>query len=267
MTRFLAGLLPILSLASPAWAGAIYPIDRASVLAGSRFDFKVEFDQVVPQDQIKVTVGGKPAEAAFGRPARFLEREDGKAVTSWVVQGASLTRPGPVEVVATGGGQTLRVNWEVYATGPRKARNVILFIGDGLSPAHRTAARFLAPLERRLAQRRLDLAPASRRNVEESQEHPFGHPKDERRPGMQPRRPLDLHTPGDTVNRTEWTRLDLEDLLETRKTLHEHPLAFGRLAHQGSLRYASIHPCRPNVTSRRPSRSSSPRSSRRRPIP
>src|SRR5262249_55068579 len=34
--------------------------------------------------------------------------------------------------------------WQVYATGPRKARNVILFIGDGLSAAHRTAARLLA---------------------------------------------------------------------------------------------------------------------------
>ena len=144
MTRFLAGLLPILCLASPAWAGAIYPIDRASVLAGSRFDLKVEFDKVVPQDQVQVTVGGKPAEAVFGRRAQFLEREDGKPVSSWVLQGISLSHPGPVEVVATGGAQTLKVRWDVYGTGPRKARNVILFIGDGLSPAHRTAARLLA---------------------------------------------------------------------------------------------------------------------------
>jgi alkaline phosphatase len=33
---------------------------------------------------------------------------------------------------------------EVYATGPRQARNVILFIGDGMSAAHRTAARILS---------------------------------------------------------------------------------------------------------------------------
>src|SRR5262249_41139194 len=31
-----------------------------------------------------------------------------------------------------------------YDTGPRKAKNVILFVGDGLSPAHRTAARLLS---------------------------------------------------------------------------------------------------------------------------
>lgn len=144
MTRFVAGLLVTLCLAGRARAGAIYPIDRAAVLAGSRFDLKVEFDQVVPQEQIRVTVGGRPAEVVFGRQGLWLEREDGKSVTSWVVQGVSLDRPGPVEVVASGGGQTLRVRWDVYRTGPRKAKNVILFIGDGLSAAHRTAARLLS---------------------------------------------------------------------------------------------------------------------------
>src|SRR5215813_11351629 len=109
--------------AGQARAGAIYPIDRASVLAGSRFDLKVEFDQVVPQDQIRVTVGGHPAEAVFGRQGLWLEREDGKPVTSWILQGASLTTTGPVEVVATGGGQTLKVRWDVFATSPRKAKN------------------------------------------------------------------------------------------------------------------------------------------------
>jgi alkaline phosphatase len=35
------------------------------------------------------------------------------------------------------------VGWEMYATGPRKARNVVLFIGDAMAGAHRTAARIL----------------------------------------------------------------------------------------------------------------------------
>jgi alkaline phosphatase len=39
---------------------------------------------------------------------------------------------------------TRTVTWEVYGTGPRKARNVILFIGDGMSLAHRTAARIMS---------------------------------------------------------------------------------------------------------------------------
>src|SRR5262249_41115780 len=142
--RLAAGLLLLFSRASPARAGAIYPIDRASVLAGSRFDLKVEFDQVVPKEQIRVTVGGLPAQAVFGRPGLWLERGGGKPATSWGLQRASPRSPGPVGGVASGGGQTRRVRWQVYATGPRKARNVILFIGDGLSAAHRTAARLLA---------------------------------------------------------------------------------------------------------------------------
>src|SRR5690606_27981110 len=36
------------------------------------------------------------------------------------------------------------INWTVYETGARKAKNVVLLIGDGLSPAHRTAARLLS---------------------------------------------------------------------------------------------------------------------------
>ena len=68
MSRLAAGLLSLFCLAPPALAGAIYPIDRATILAGSRFDLKVEFDHVVPQDQIRVTVGGRPAEVVFGRP-------------------------------------------------------------------------------------------------------------------------------------------------------------------------------------------------------
>src|SRR5262249_38185705 len=35
------------------------------------------------------------------------------------------------------------VTWDVCATGARKARHVILFIGDGMSLTHRTAARIL----------------------------------------------------------------------------------------------------------------------------
>jgi alkaline phosphatase len=36
------------------------------------------------------------------------------------------------------------VTWTVYDTGARKAKNVILFIGDGMSLSHRVAARMLS---------------------------------------------------------------------------------------------------------------------------
>jgi alkaline phosphatase len=139
-----AAVLVALALTGAARAGAIYPIDRASVLVGSHFDLKVEFDQVVATQDIRVTVGGAAAETVFHKPGLWLEREDGKPATSWVMRGVSLEKAGPVEVVATGDGQTLRVHWDVYRTGPRKAKNVILFIGDGLTMAQRTAARLLS---------------------------------------------------------------------------------------------------------------------------
>jgi alkaline phosphatase len=43
------------------------------------------------------------------------------------------------------GSDKASVAWDAFATPEgRKAKNVILFIGDGLSMAHRTAARILS---------------------------------------------------------------------------------------------------------------------------
>jgi len=80
---------------------------------------------------------------ALGRTATFVEREDGVAASALILRDVSLTRPGRYAIVAGDGKSSKTVSWEVYATGPRKARNVILFIGDGMAAAHRTAARIL----------------------------------------------------------------------------------------------------------------------------
>src|SRR5215471_11097230 len=129
--------------AGPAGAITIYPIDRAQILAGSRFDLKVEFDGVVSASDARVTIDGKDLPAALGRSATLVEREDGVAASALILRDVSLTRPGRYAVVARDGKASRTVSWEVFATGPRKARNVILFIGDGMSAAHRTAARIL----------------------------------------------------------------------------------------------------------------------------
>ena len=129
--------------AAPADAITIYPIDRAQILAGSRFDLKVEFDGVVNASEARVTIDGKDLPAVLGRSAAFVEREDGVAASAMILRDVSLTRPGRYAVVASDGKSSRTVSWEVFVTGPRKARNVILFIGDGMSGAHRTAARIL----------------------------------------------------------------------------------------------------------------------------
>ena len=131
--------LVALCLVAPSSAQTIYPIDRADILAGSLFDFKVEFPELQTSNSAAVTINGRPYANTFGRDAIFIEREDGKDQSALVLRDVSL-RPGTYEVRAGASS----VIWNVYATGPRKAKNVILFIGDGMSPAHRIAARLSA---------------------------------------------------------------------------------------------------------------------------
>ena len=196
----------ILSLmAVSAHAQTIYPVNRAEILAGTRFDLKVEFPGAPEQSAVRVTINGQDAATVTGKSATFVQREEGgshsaywirdaviatagrytveassgdrRASVSWevfdtnsgpkaknvilfigdglsiahrvaasalLVRDATLTQPGRHVVVASDGARTATVQWEVYRTGPRRARNVILFIGDGMSTAHRTAARILS---------------------------------------------------------------------------------------------------------------------------
>jgi alkaline phosphatase len=136
--------LSLVLLGGGAEALTIYPVDRAEILAGSKFDLKVEFDGVVASGDVRVAVNGVDHAVLLGRPAQFIAREQGVDASALLLRDVSLTKPGSYAVVATDGKTTRTVTWEVYATGPRKARNVILFIGDGMSVAHRTAARILS---------------------------------------------------------------------------------------------------------------------------
>lgn len=129
---------------APAFAQAIYPIDRADILAGATFDFKVEFPGLVDQAAIKVTVNGADYASAFGKPATYIAREDGKDQSALLLRDVSLGKPGAYTIEVSDGSTSRSIAWNVYDTGPRKAKNVILFIGDGLSPAHRVGARLLS---------------------------------------------------------------------------------------------------------------------------
>src|SRR5262245_53143687 len=122
-------LIAILLASTAAHAGAIYPIDRASILAGSRFDFKVEFDAASSGSDVKVTVNGADYATALGGKGAFVEKENGKDGAALTLRSVVLSKPGRYDVVATNGKQTLQVSWTVFGTGPRRAKNVILFIG------------------------------------------------------------------------------------------------------------------------------------------
>jgi alkaline phosphatase len=129
---------------SGASAQTVYPIDRADILVGSRFDLKVEFPALVDPAKVSITLNGKDAAQVFGKTATFIEREDGKDQSALILRDVSLAEPGAYDVRVSDGAQARELHWNAYDTGPRKAKNVILFIGDGMSLAHRVAARVLA---------------------------------------------------------------------------------------------------------------------------
>ncbi|CAH1648008.1 Alkaline phosphatase [Hyphomicrobiales bacterium] len=149
MNKFLVALLATTALAGAAEAATVYPLDRATILTSSPFDFKVEFDGVVKPEDIKVTVNGQDYKTVFGKEAQFVAEEKGakdKVLGSaLVLRGLALATPGAYKVEVSAGPQTKSVTWDVYGTADKpKAKNVIFLIGDGLSVAHRTAARIMS---------------------------------------------------------------------------------------------------------------------------
>ena len=136
--------IAIAMAASAVSAQTVYPIDRADILSGARFDFKVEFAGLADPSKISITLNGKDYAQVFGKAATFVEREAGKDQSALLLRDVSLGDAGVYNIRVTDGAETRELRWNVYDTGPRKAKNVILFIGDGMSPAHRVAARLLA---------------------------------------------------------------------------------------------------------------------------
>ncbi len=145
--RSLLAILTATTVLVPAVAGAatVYPLDRATILSASPFDLKVEFDGVVAGSDVSVTINDKPAAEVFGKEATFIEKEDGVEASAVRLEGVTIAEPGTYTVVAKAGDEEKTVTWEVYGTPAEpRAKNVIFLIADGLSVAHRTAARIMS---------------------------------------------------------------------------------------------------------------------------
>jgi alkaline phosphatase len=144
MARPVSLVLAALLAAGPASAQTIYPLNRADILTGAKFDFKVEFPGAPAEADTKITIAGQTPAAYFGKDGTFIRNEVGLDHSAFVIRDVAIKAPGAVAVEASAGASTARVTWGAYATpAPRRARNVILFIGDGLTIAHRTAARIV----------------------------------------------------------------------------------------------------------------------------
>lgn len=131
------------SIAGFAHAAAIYPIDQASILAGSKFDIKIEFNQVAIPSDVIIELNGLPINKLVSSKSEFISDENGKG-SAVIYRDVQLPKAGKYELVARTAQEKLKVTWDVYASGPRKVKNVILFVGDGMTIANRTAARVLS---------------------------------------------------------------------------------------------------------------------------
>ncbi|MEB2845058.1 alkaline phosphatase [Rhizobiales bacterium RZME27] len=148
MRKILAALVATTVLAGAAQAAEVFPLDRATILSGSPFDFKVEFDAVVKPEDVKITVNGQDYKAALGKEVEFVaeERNKDKVLGSAVIlRDITIANAGDYKVEVSAGSETKSVTWNVYGTPSQaKAKNVIFLIADGLSVAHRTAARIMS---------------------------------------------------------------------------------------------------------------------------
>src|SRR5215475_9422135 len=140
----IVGAALFVAAATPAQAQTIYPVNRAEILVGAKFDLKVEFPGAPPAAAVRVNINGMDAAAVLGKAATVIEREDGGNVSAFWIRDAALGRPGRYVVEAAAGDSRSSVIWEVFDTPAASAKNVILFIGDGLTIAHRTAARIMS---------------------------------------------------------------------------------------------------------------------------
>ncbi|AQS63949.1 hypothetical protein AGRHK599_LOCUS4332 [Rhizobium rhizogenes] len=148
MRKIVAALVATTVLAGAAQAAEVYPLDRATILTGSPFDFKAEFDTVVKPEDVKITVNGQDYKALLGKDAEFVAEEKNKDKvlgSAVILRGVSLADAGDYKVEVSAGSETRSVTWTVYGTPDQaKAKNVIFLIADGLSVAHRTAARIMS---------------------------------------------------------------------------------------------------------------------------
>ncbi|MBB4349736.1 alkaline phosphatase [Aliirhizobium cellulosilyticum] len=148
MRKLFSALVATTILAGAAQAAEVYPLDRATILTGSPFDFKVEFDKVVKPEDVKITVNGQDYKAALGKEVEFVAEEKNKDKvlgSAVILRGVTLAKAGDYKVEVAAGSETKSITWNVYGTPEQaKAKNVIFLIADGLSVAHRTAARIMS---------------------------------------------------------------------------------------------------------------------------
>lgn len=119
----------------------ILPIDRAKFVAGQKFDFMVEVKGAGSAD-MQVTINGVAADQYFGKGAKT--KLEG-TLASYRIDQVAFKDAGKAVVIVKAGGAVRTISYHVVKeASPKKAKNVILFVGDGMSLQAREMARILS---------------------------------------------------------------------------------------------------------------------------
>lgn len=151
-TTFLPVLMSLLLVPAATSAAPrvrIMPPDGGVLAAGQRVDIRVEAmpDAGAERPTLRVWVNGNDV-STMNAPDADAGAPPNSANFLW--RGYTQDEAGPLVIRAEAGGATAESHLRVEAwTGPRppgtpRARNVILFLGDGMGAAHRTAARLIS---------------------------------------------------------------------------------------------------------------------------
>lgn len=126
----------------------ILPIDRARFVPGQRFDLRVEVTGEIADNTdpgtFAVTINGRPASQVLGKEPEKTNSTPHFAELTW--RQVSLTSPGVYSVSVNAGGVVKTVAWEVLklTVNGKPAKNVILFVGDGMAWQMLTIARIVS---------------------------------------------------------------------------------------------------------------------------
>ncbi|HTV01714.1 MAG TPA: alkaline phosphatase [Luteitalea sp.] len=151
--RVLLGLCVLCALPSLALGATtirIMPPDGATLVAGQRLDIRVEATSDGPDRPAGLRVLVNGADITTRRdPASDAGAPD--TSSNFLLRRFAADTPGPLTIVATtsdGARAESRIQVHAWAgtpvAGSHRARNVILFLGDGMGSSHRTAARIVS---------------------------------------------------------------------------------------------------------------------------
>lgn len=141
MSAYLPGAVQAAGYLAPQeQAIKVLPIDNAKFLQGQKFDFAIEVKNGDTAMQVKVN--GQDADKFFGKDAtRTMEG----TTAVYRIDDVSFPRAGEIAIEVKDGANERKASYVVTNEKAKKrAKNVILFVGDGMSLQAREVARILS---------------------------------------------------------------------------------------------------------------------------